>query len=401
MASLTPVIASNPINPNVGWNNSWIAVNNDQNRALFAQTGYIVNLQETNKALNSLIVNEPNSNGFIVIDDKIKHDGNFQSIKVLSACKISGLTAINTTTGRLPVYELPVGFEFKTEIRNITLCYGAVIAYNSADSYPSTIQQTYPNALLSETFGSKTINFIQSEFGYTPDNIVVAESICSDDVDAPKFIGNIGQFPVSMSSYLGAFMGGGLAGYPHTGITGLVAWLTHTTTALSGALFLYAAPHIGITFDGDVGFMKRRGQGGLLSSTCGAVDLAISTVVASNAIDPNTSFAFSVKDDYQQFTLTNILWNNRSTLLATAPADRMRVATEIIRSAIQSWVETNLPAAYAIAASVGFAPDVYFCSGTFINTDDGYDAYVDVSSFAKYNSSGWVDYTTAFKNTLL
>jgi hypothetical protein len=270
------------------------------------------------------------------------------------------------------------------------------------DRYTFTVKKTYPNVVLAETFGTKSINFINSQFGYSASNIVIAESICSDDVNAPIFTGNIGQFPTSATSYLGPFMAGGLAGYPHTGVVGLAAWMSHATTATNGALFLYSAPHIGITSDGDVGFMRRRGQGNALSSTCGAVAAAIATVTASGAVQPTTNNysllpGSNALNDYQQFTLTSILWDNKATILAANASDRMRIATEIIRSASQTWVTNNIQAAYTM---VGSTADVFFCTGTFINVDDGNDAYIDTSTFAKYNNSGWTDYTAAFKNTL-
>jgi len=402
--SLTPILQSTPGSPptyNVGMAEtfSWIPVDG-ASRSIFARASYLVNPQDITDAI---VADDPNKNGFTFVDSNTTQYGNYQSIKVLSACQFSGLTALNTTVGNLTGYQLPQNFEFIADIRSFKLAYGSVIAYNSENTYPITIRNVYPNAILAETFGARSMNFIQSQFGYTPNNIVLAESICSDDVDAPIFSGNIGQFPNSMTSYLGPFMAGGLAGYPHTGVVGLVAWISHATTATNGALFLYSAPHIGITFDGVVGSMKRRGQNGALSTTCGAVGAAISSVIDPNAVAPTVSNysllnGSNAINDYQQFTLTSILWNNRNVLLATAASDRMRVATEMIRAASFDWIKTNLPTAYALAGST---VDVFVCTGTFINADDGYDAYIDTNTFAKYNgTSGWLDYSATFTNSL-
>lgn len=42
--SLTPNISAVPYNSNVAFNNSWIAVDNDQNRSLFAQATTVLSL---------------------------------------------------------------------------------------------------------------------------------------------------------------------------------------------------------------------------------------------------------------------------------------------------------------------------------------------------------------------
>jgi hypothetical protein len=44
--NLTPKVSEVPYNPNVALNNSWITIENDQNRALFAQATYITNVQD-------------------------------------------------------------------------------------------------------------------------------------------------------------------------------------------------------------------------------------------------------------------------------------------------------------------------------------------------------------------
>jgi hypothetical protein len=268
------------------------------------------------------------------------------------------------------------------------------------DIYLSTVRSTYPTAQLSEAFGSESLSFIQSKFSVSPSNLLVAESICSDDVDAPVFKSNIGQFPDSMTAALTPFLAGGIGGYPHTGVTGLAAWISHVTTP--GSLFLFSAPHIGVTYEGLVGSIKRRGQGGRISSTCGAVNAAIASVVggwtpALSAASPIFS-PTSVYYDYQQNTLTNILYNNRVSVLAADPVNRMQVATEIIRVASKDWINTNLPTSYAAVSggSVG-TPDVYVATGTFINTDDGYKSFMQVNSFQKYSyTNGWQDYSSDY-----
>jgi hypothetical protein len=261
--------------------------------------------------------------------------------------------------------------------------------------YDDTVKLTYSNAVSAERFGTHAKEFIKSK-GYTPDNIVLSNSICSDDVDGPVYsdVSNIGQTPASQNQFLGAFMSGGLAGYPHTGILGIQAWGSHVTTTTQGGLFMINMPHIGISRAGDVGRIWRRGKTeaqSLTDNTCGAVATAVNWV-ASNAIAP---VAANFPNDYQNYTLCSILFSFKAALAAlTTYGQKMVFATEKIRSA----GNTFLTGASGITGTnVGAGVDVFYCSGTFINTDDGFNAYVYVSSFQKYNSvDGWVNLTTEF-----
>jgi len=262
-------------------------------------------------------------------------------------------------------------------------------------SYDNTVKITYPSCVNSQRFGDYAKAFIQAK-GYTPDNVVLSESICSDDIDGPVYsdIRNIGQTPASQNDFLGPFMSGGLSGYPHTGILGIQAWGSHITNTTSGALFFINMPHIGISQLGNVGRVWRRGKTqaqSLTDNTCGAVATAI-TWVAANAIAPVVA---NFPDDYQNYTLCDILFPFKVALAAIPDyGDQMVYATEKIRLASDAFLTG---ASGIIGANVGTGIDVFYCSGTFINTDDGYNAYINVTSFQKYNSvGGWVDLTTSF-----
>jgi len=136
--NLTPKVNTNPINPNVGWNNSWISIENDQGRPLFAQATYITNVQDLNYQIG-LLINEikelNNRNGFDVIDDTDAHFGDWAILKLLADTKFVNVTANNATVGNLSAYELPQGFELNGRLKGFQLEYGAVIAYKELDEY--------------------------------------------------------------------------------------------------------------------------------------------------------------------------------------------------------------------------------------------------------------------------
>jgi len=284
--------------------------------------------------------------------------------------------------------------------------------------YGNVVRLTYPNATTAENFGARVQSYIQSvDASFTPDQVLFAASICSDDVNGPVFsnINNLGQMPQSLQAFLGPFMAGGLDGYPHAGTTGLLAYASHITSG--GALLIYVAPHIGITRDGQVGYMRRRGQNyGDLSATCGAAAAAASWVSTSNVAPtfPNSNDPLlSNPSDYQFFTLVDAIWSNvtaRNAIKATSDfGQQMKIATEAIRSAAYNIVTSPVggTSTFKLAYDTLFSttspqPAVFLTTGTFINVDDGYKAYVDVSNFQKYNPATglFVDYTSQFNQGL-
>jgi hypothetical protein len=264
--------------------------------------------------------------------------------------------------------------------------------FRNPSSYNNTVKITYPNAVSAPNFGDYTKRFLKN-LGYPAKDTLLSLSVCADDINAPNFVDehNLGQHPISLNEYLGPFMSGGLAGYPHTGITGLGAYASHATD--TGNLFVMNMPHIGISSNGTVGSIIRRGQT-TQNTSCGAVLAAITWVLANGSAPTFPSVDFP-NNDYQQFYLTNILYSTKAALAALATtAARMVAATETIRAA----GETFLTGSTGIQAIAGNTKDVFFCSGTFINVDDGYEAYIDVNTFKKWTvAAGWVDLTTTFK----
>ena len=269
---------------------------------------------------------------------------------------------------------------------------------NKPASYDATVKLTYTDAVNAERFGDHAKAFIKEQ-GYDANNIVLSNSVCSDDIDGPIYANtnNIGQTPESQNDFLGAFMSGGLSGYPHTGVLGIQAWGSHVTSNTSGGLFMINMPHIGISQSGNVGRIWRKGKTqaeSLTDNTCGAVATAIAWVGA-NASAPVAS---NFPNDYQNFVLCDILFPFKAALSTGTYGAKMVYATEKIRLAGVTFIEG---ASGIVTGNVPAATDVFFCSGIFINTDSGYSAYVVVSSFKKYNTvGGWVDLTAQFLENL-
>ena len=151
--TLIPVVSANPINANVGFCNSWIKIENDQNRPLFAQATYVVNSSSTDDLLTELINvirQKENDNGFEFVDDTNLHEGNYQTLKVVSKCRLSSILVDNSIVGNLTAYELPVDFEINGQIYDFALEYGAVLAYKTIelDRYENSIVGINGNSLI-------------------------------------------------------------------------------------------------------------------------------------------------------------------------------------------------------------------------------------------------------------
>jgi len=283
-----------------------------------------------------------------------------------------------------------------------------------------TAASAYPGAILVEDFGNYCKTFIQTLCGYRPNNVLLADSICSDDINAPAYYnGNIGQMPATLNDFQGPFFAGGIGGYPHTGSIAMFAWASHVQYTTNGALMLFSAPHIGVcSLSGNLGYILRRGQGNVLSNTCGAVGVAVlrNLTPSLSGVPPLSTDVFPFAqggtatgaasgNNYQQYILNKILWDDittRRSLTATNISfeTKMKLATESIRKATSTQAKANLSAAFVtINPSLSnLVKDVFVVNGTFINVDDGYQAYIQVNSFELYKtaSNTFVTYTTPF-----
>jgi hypothetical protein len=275
---------------------------------------------------------------------------------------------------------------------------------NNSQHYLDVVKTTYPNAVLAQHLATKLQLFL-SDRGIKTSDTVLNLTVCSDDVNASEFanINNIGQNPPALNSYLGPFMGGGLAGYPHTGLLALQAWQSHATsdTSTDGPLLLINMPHIGITQQADlvtandnVGRMLRRGKSSATSdNTCGAVATAIADAIALNGVAPVATNAPFV-NNYQRYQLALITYASYAYYNTHTYSQNMIQATELIRVAGFTILKNTL-----IPALTG-QKNLYFLSGTFVNVDDGYSACINFDALWLRNSGAWTDLTNAFKATL-
>jgi len=193
---------------------------------------------------------------------------------------------------------------------------------NEAARHLRIIRQHYPDAHSTVDSVDRHLDLFQRRFGLRPSDILLADSICADDV-------NCIEYPPRASQMPGPFKLGGLDGFPFAGLTGMAAFAGHMPD--HGAVFIYHGPHIGITKDGVVGQIMRVGQS-TPSGCCGACRAALAKLQAGT-IRPGEIDEL----DYQQQTIEQIMLKQAARIAnASHP---LKEATEVIGEAIAERVD--------------------------------------------------------------
>ncbi len=230
------------------------------------------------------------------------------------------------------------------------------------------IQKWYPNAITTIDSVNKIIDFVEYELDLEPKQVMLADSICSDDVNSI-------QYPARTQEFLGPFKMGGLDGFPFTGLTGMGAFASHVPD--EGAVFIYYGPHIGITKDGTIGEIHRIGQS-KNSSCCGAAKGALGKLKNNQIEAGNIS-----ELDYQMNTIEQILYQEKDRIL-NAPHP-LYEATEVMYEAIDKRInelveKTKYNCKYVILAGA-----------ILINSDS------DMGSFTQIRRFDVIDLTTTLR----
>nr|WP_295931646.1 hypothetical protein [uncultured Dyadobacter sp.] len=225
------------------------------------------------------------------------------------------------------------------------------------------VRKYFPNAVPSNDF---VLNIYQKLAPYelTPDKILLAHSICSDDVNAI-------EYPETGRQMLGPFNLGGLNGYPFTGLTGMSAFAHHVPE--DGAALIFYAPHIGVSAEGELGKILRVGQHET-SSCCGAAILALSRLL-KNEIIPGEK----PEDDYQQHTLQSFLHQEKDRILNAAHP--IKEATEVIFEQSGKLIDRLIPQ----TAFTG--KHVFVVGAIIVNTDWQYGSFLELRRFEKWERS--------------
>lgn len=234
------------------------------------------------------------------------------------------------------------------------------------------VQKWYPNAKTTKDTVNKLLDVIENKLGLKPSQLMHADSMCCDDVNAI-------QYPPRAYEMLGPFHMGGLNGYPFAGVTGMNAFAHHVPE--DGAVVVFYAPHIGITKDGTIGEIHRIGQTEN-SACCGAAKGALGKLL-NNQIESG-----NVTDlDYQMNTIEQIFLKQADRI--TFANNQIFEATEVMYEAINERIETlvgktSYPCKYVI-----------LIGAIFINGDK------DMGSFCSYKRFDYIDLSTSKRISLM
>lgn len=241
-----------------------------------------------------------------------------------------------------------------------------------SNQHLETVQKWYPKALTSIDTVNRLLDTIERELGLQPKQLMHADSMCCDDVNAI-------QYPPRALEMLGPFHLGGLDGFPFAGITGMNAFAHHVPE--DGAVIVFYAPHIGITKNGTIGEIHRIGQSNN-SACCGAAKGALGKLLNGQIIEGNISSL-----DFQQNTIEQIFLHQKERILTAD--NQIFEATEVMYEAIDDRIEvlvkeTHYPCKY-----------VLLVGAIFINGDK------DMGSFCQYKKFDCINLETGERKSLM
>lgn len=224
--------------------------------------------------------------------------------------------------------------------------------------FDQVVKGYFPNAKDAKDTSIHYLGKMQIEHELDISRVLMATSVCSDDINVPS--------TTFFNVLFGPFIMGGLGGLPFAGQTGMTAFAHHIPD--EGSAFIFYGPHIGITLDGDLGKMYRPRQENT-GNSCGALMLALSRIQDEN-------YAPVINDDdYQQMKLEESLLPYREQILESE--SQTKAITEATYELIDQKIHDHLKA----CKDEFHVDQVTLLGGIIINTDYGLDDYFDARNF--------------------
>jgi len=228
--------------------------------------------------------------------------------------------------------------------------------------FDEVVKTYFPNAKDAKDTSIHYLGKMQIEHKIDISKVLMATSVCSDDINVPS--------TTFFNVLFGPFIMGGLGGLPFAGQTGMTAFAHHIPD--EGSAFIFYGPHIGITLDGDLGKMYRPRQEDT-GNSCGALMLALSRF-GDAAYRPVLN-----DDDYQQMKLEESLLSYREEIMDSD--NKAQAITEATYKIIDKKIHDHIK-----SCKDEFPVDkVTLLGGIIINTDYGLDDYFDAKNFEVIN----------------
>ena len=224
--------------------------------------------------------------------------------------------------------------------------------------FDEVVKKEFPNAKDAKDTSIHYLGKMQLEHQIDISKVLMATSVCSDDINVPS--------TTFFNVLFGPFVMGGLGGIPFVGQTGMTAFAHHIPD--EGSAFIFYGPHIGITLEGDLGKMYRPRMEET-GNSCGALMLALNRF-------QNDGYSPVINDDdYQQMKLEESLLPYREDILASD--NQAKAITEATYEIINKKIHEHLKT----CKDEFHADRVTLLGGIIINTDYGLDDYFDARNF--------------------
>lgn len=224
--------------------------------------------------------------------------------------------------------------------------------------FDEIVKSHFPNALDAKDTSIHYLGKMQIEHKIDISKVLMATSVCSDDINVPS--------TTFFNVLFGPFIMGGLGGLPFAGRTGMTAFAHHIPD--EGSAFIFYGPHIGVTLEGELGKMYRPRQE-QTGNSCGALMLALSRFRDGN-YRPVVN-----EDDYQQMKLEESLLPFRDEIFGSENLEKgiTEAAYEIIDKKVHEHLKS--------CKDQFHVDNVTLLGGIIINTDYGLDDYFDAKNF--------------------
>jgi len=224
--------------------------------------------------------------------------------------------------------------------------------------FDEIVKMHFPNAKDAKDTSIHYLGKMQIEHNIDISKVLMATSVCSDDINIPS--------TTFFNVLFGPFIMGGLGGLPFAGQTGMTAFAHHIPD--EGSAFIFYGPHIGITLDGDLGKMYRPRQEDT-GNSCGALMLAL------DRLQDNNYKPILNDDDYQQMKLEESLLPYKAQIFGSE--NHQKAITEAAYEIIDRKIHDHLRS----CKNEFHADKVTLLGGIIINTDYGLDDYFDARNF--------------------
>lgn len=224
--------------------------------------------------------------------------------------------------------------------------------------FDQIVKGHFPNAMDAKDTSIHYMGRLQLEHKIDVSKMLMATSVCSDDINVPS--------TTFFNVLFGPFIMGGLGGLPFAGQTGMTAFAHHIPD--DGSAFIFYGPHIGVTLEGELGKMYRPRQENT-GNSCGALMLALSRF-------QDTGYKPVMNDDdYQQMKLEESLLPYRDQIVGAD--NEAKAITEATYNLIHQKIKDHLKT----CKDEFHADKVALLGGIIINTDYGLDDYFDARNF--------------------